>query len=525
MRKRAFFYIILIAVIYILLLQLLVQVENGADKQTIFDFGDAFWFSVVTMTTVGFGDVYPDTLAGRAIGCVFLIISTGVLAALVYSIGNLIRSKLMPLVRVQLTRGKTCCVFSELNQASVALAWDLMKNDPSRRVFFCGVNKNDTRIAQVTGKSFLFMQQNVISTVRSVAGGRKEYSGKLMVFLISDDISNNYIAAKELEKMPVRIFCRGPEVPMITDVRFFDAPDCSARQYWKRYPLEPSEHTILLIGNGRLGSAILSHSVIVNCRIPFETSVWHLFGNWENYRRFHYSLQTAFSINKIEEGRDSIIYHEKVWNEDPELIKAADRIIFCGDDAEENIKNAALMRAYFPFAAKVTIAGPGEYGDVNTFAETKRVFTEELVVGAALDRRAKALHDAYCRSVGETDNPWESLPLFTKESNRSAADSVFTKVRILLSDDPPEEADRESCRKAFERWQAVSDRDPYRRNEHERWLRFYCLYNWRYGEKKDKVQRTHPCIVDYDYLPEEERIKDDAAWEQLGVLAREDLND
>ena len=94
------------------------------------------------------------------------------------------------------------------------------------------------------------------------------------------------------------------------------------------------------------------------------------------------------------------------------------------------------------------------------------------------------------------------------------------KLRLLL---PEAEAfDAAACQAAAARWHALADRIPYRRNEHERWLRFHYLYNWRYGERKDAARRTHPCLRPFGELSAREQAKDDAAWEQLANLFPEE---
>ena len=52
-------------------------------------------------------------------------------------------------------------------------------------------------------------------------------------------------------------------------------------------------------------------------------------------------------------------------------------------------------------------------------------------------------------------------------------------------------------------------------------MRFFLLYNWRYGPEKNSEKRTHPCLVPYEDLPAPEREKDDNAWIQIGMLAGE----
>lgn len=53
------------------------DVERGAAKANITTFGDALWWSVSTITTVGYGDRYPVTAAGRAIGIALMIAGVG----------------------------------------------------------------------------------------------------------------------------------------------------------------------------------------------------------------------------------------------------------------------------------------------------------------------------------------------------------------------------------------------------------------------------------------------------------------
>ena len=52
-------------------------------KKNFKNFGDYFWFIIITMTTVGYGDVYPETTLGRIIGCASAIAGTIVVALIV----------------------------------------------------------------------------------------------------------------------------------------------------------------------------------------------------------------------------------------------------------------------------------------------------------------------------------------------------------------------------------------------------------------------------------------------------------
>jgi hypothetical protein len=46
------------------------------------------------------------------------------------------------------------------------------------------------------------------------------------------------------------------------------------------------------------------------------------------------------------------------------------------------------------------------------------------------------------------------------------------------------------------------------RQLHESWLAFKREHGWVYGAEKDPEAKTHPCLVPYDDLPQEQRDKD-----------------
>ncbi|MDH3660995.1 MAG: potassium channel family protein, partial [Alphaproteobacteria bacterium] len=74
------------AAIFILSLLLLIAssfayvAEHAAQPEVFGTIPDALWWSVVTMTTVGFGDVVPVTPAGKLLGGVIAIIGIGMVA-------------------------------------------------------------------------------------------------------------------------------------------------------------------------------------------------------------------------------------------------------------------------------------------------------------------------------------------------------------------------------------------------------------------------------------------------------------
>ena len=54
--------------------------HQGANITTL---GDAFWWAVVTITTVGYGEYFPLTLAGRLIGVAVMFSGIGIVVIIV----------------------------------------------------------------------------------------------------------------------------------------------------------------------------------------------------------------------------------------------------------------------------------------------------------------------------------------------------------------------------------------------------------------------------------------------------------
>ena len=113
------------------------------------------------------------------------------------------------------------------------------------------------------------------------------------------------------------------------------------------------------------------------------------------------------------------------------------------------------------------------------------------------------------------------MPSFLRASNRASADHLLTKIRLLLPERDVCEITPEICREAAKRWQAA-DKESFRRCEHDRWMRFYALYNWRWGAEKDSARRVHPCFVPYEQLTQKDREKDDNAWRQISLLGEKE---
>lgn len=95
---------------------------------------------------------------------------------------------------------------------------------------------------------------------------------------------------------------------------------------------------------------------------------------------------------------------------------------------------------------------------------------------------AAICHDAnrrYCIGIGDNSQPlWEDAP----EWQRSSA---IAGVRFH---------------------EASPDAGPS--GSHESWLKVKEADGWKYGEVKNPATKEHPCMVPYEQLPVEQRLKD-----------------
>jgi voltage-gated potassium channel len=81
--QYAAFVTLMLAMIVLSLSSLLVlQFESQSPDANITTGGDAIWWAVVTITTVGYGDKYPVTAAGRVIGFFVMFTGVGIIGAL-----------------------------------------------------------------------------------------------------------------------------------------------------------------------------------------------------------------------------------------------------------------------------------------------------------------------------------------------------------------------------------------------------------------------------------------------------------
>jgi voltage-gated potassium channel len=77
-------------------------VEGNISNSKVTSLGDAFWWAIVTVTTVGYGDIYPVTTEGKIIASILMIVGIGILGILISTLGaSFIESRLKPKLTIE----------------------------------------------------------------------------------------------------------------------------------------------------------------------------------------------------------------------------------------------------------------------------------------------------------------------------------------------------------------------------------------------------------------------------------------
>ncbi|WP_051544877.1 ion channel [Butyrivibrio sp. MC2021] len=516
MKKKLGYIGILLAVL-LLLSWLLLMAESGAEGASIRSISDALWYMIVTLTTVGYGDLYPVTTLGKIIGIIFVLSSMGLLGFLLASIISTFNSDGVKLLYLKRHRDEEWYVFSEFNEKTGFLIRDIKSK--GKGIFVCLQEKEDTSVDGVI---------NIGCSFDKIIGLKNDKSTLHLFFM--KDCDNDYENYSDYHNscndylsdnvLPFHCYCLTEYVPEVIPVNLvcFNKYENVSRLYWNIYPIRCDlgyDEKIVIIGSGKYGSSILEHALKGNVFKVGQEVEYHLFGEWNNFRTEHYRLKEYFSIDKKGDAVDSIFYHESSWMENREVVENASRIIICDNDEDNNLMILSKLRTYYALRNKdlqihVLYSRKIDDTGIYTFGAINDIYSDEFVMKEKQNRAAIGMHEIY-RKENDKATDWNHLSTFRRQSNQAVADHMAIKMRILDAVTPKE---------AYDRYRALSDKEKLVlwHLEHDRWMRFHILYNWHYASVRDDSVREHNLLVAFDRLPYEEQKKDAYSWELLSKI-------
>ncbi len=501
--------------VYILLLFLLVQFEKSSPSANIHTFGQAVWYSLATFTTVGYGDLYPVTLAGRLVSSVFLVVGIGLLGFLIGFMTEFI-SRIRPAVILAMNTMKPWYVFTGESYYASVFAENLLAVRPDAMIIYAETKKD-----AATGKSI-----SVTWTVAEVLERRGSlYDAHIMCMKESE--MDNFLDATALSDIEAPIVCLASFTPAYhaMNINFFSLTDSTAKIFWQQYPLTKSDEIILLIGFENAGKVLLDRALELNVIYQHQNLQYHIFGDAREYRSNRKLLQEMVSVDKVDIHRDSVIFHEDAWNVDEHLLNLADRIILCSDSEDENISILHKIQKFFVTKGNLYIYNSNVRSVATPFGQTRDVLTPAFVLHNTLSDMALCRHEYIRYTMGQDVPLWEKANSLVKDMNYIAIDHISMKVRILLGDDQPgrpfDEIPPEVLRKAVQVFGAASEeqKDVWRKLEHERSVRFYKLHNFRYSRTLNDDKRLNPLILPFEEMTQEQKHMEDISWMILEDLA------
>jgi hypothetical protein len=511
---------IFLLTIYIGLLAILCVSEYSDSTATIRSFKDAFWYSLVTLTTVGYGDLTPVTPLGQAVGVVFLLMSAGIMMTLFGAAVSFVTSEGLPLFLLGFQRHKSWYYFADCGVESSTLAANIHREEPDTVIIF-----GEKRDEQTEFPDYPCLFINA-SPARIVAH-KKNIGPACKIFLMKENDIGTNTRAVDLHTLPVEVYARttNGQDYLSGNIYFFHSYDCCARQYWHSKPLCSAETTIVIIGFGNYGHCILERAILTNIIAIDQHVAYHIFGGAAEFLAVHSHLQEAFSLGNVSETTDSLIFHEELWESNHALMSQADRIIICPDNEPEGWNIYWRLNSYYQVRGKIHLHSNRRTPGVTYFGTNEEIYTPNQIMRTALNKAAITINEIFCKAVSYPTKTWEELDAFHRESKIAAADHILMKIRVLLKDETITELTPEITQKAYLEYcrtkQSKEVHDMYRQLDHTRWLRFYTYYNWRYGPARNDIARQHPMLCPYENLTPEQKRERDAAWELLGSIAQE----
>ncbi len=517
---------------------------------------DSFWWSMVTITTIGYGDIFPKTIGGRLIALVLMFSGIGTLGIFTAAIAAFfIRGDGFQLLRLR--RFHDHVIVCGLGQKGMLLVRALREKNWPVVVIQVSEANEYLETARDSGAVVL------IGDAREAGLLKRAHidTARHLVALCGDDGINAEIAAHARDLSQDRTYgvlvCSAqivdPELWFLLreweisqsgpfHLQFFNLVDSAARSLLDEFP--PFEEMnlrsphIVIVGKGRIGQSLLVHMArawrdiaeeAANGKEPeklrvtlidqdIETAIEALHLRHPELVRVCNITSLSIDINSPEFHRGEFLFDAKGHCE-------VTYIYVCMPNDAKALSAALSLHGrtrYYDVPIVVTMTRDsglasllhGGNGSVKRFKSVhavgllERACQPDLVLGGIHEVLAMALHDKYVEdqeAKGETREKnsslvsWTEVSEETRESNRAQARDISEKLRAIGCDIVP-----------LTDWDAgkwVFDDDEVElmaAMEHGRWLKERADQGWTLGPR-DVEKKTNPNMIPWEQVPEDGR--------------------
>ncbi len=132
---RPLFIIIFLVIVISPIVWGIESLQKQPDDSSITDIKDSFWWTIVTLTTVGYGDFYPKTIPGRFIALFIMIVGIGVLSVLNGLVARiLLEKKLRKELGMESYKVENHIIICEWNYRSKVIIQELRKHSKTKKI-------------------------------------------------------------------------------------------------------------------------------------------------------------------------------------------------------------------------------------------------------------------------------------------------------------------------------------------------------------------------------------------------------